>query len=139
MVRVYAVPTLTLGMGIAICLGPYSLGKTLPKPFRDLGGNCIVFTIPPLTKCKDKSDNGGQPDQEIEPTMYEASNNGTCTSTEGHAHNIIVFDPEEEIVVTSASPFITTQGQDTREGDFFGLSLDYKPTSIQDVPAASTA
>ncbi len=49
--RLYLVPTLTLGMGMAMCFGPYSMGIKLPKPFRDIAGNCIVFALPPLTTC----------------------------------------------------------------------------------------
>ncbi|HBB03409.1 TPA: hypothetical protein DCZ39_00685 [Patescibacteria group bacterium] len=51
MFRLYIAPTLTLGLGIAMCFGPYTVGKALPKPFRDLGGNCVVFAVPPMTSC----------------------------------------------------------------------------------------
>lgn len=51
--RLYVAPTLTLGLGMAICLGPYALWVRLPKPFRDIVWNCVVFALPPLTgKCK---------------------------------------------------------------------------------------
>jgi hypothetical protein len=39
-----------------MCFGPYTVGKAVPKPFRDLGGNCIVFAIPSLTKCANTSE-----------------------------------------------------------------------------------
>jgi len=44
----YLAPTLTLGMGVALCFGPYKMGTNIPKPFRDIGGNCIVVALPPL-------------------------------------------------------------------------------------------
>ena len=51
--RLYVSPTLTLWLWVAICLGPYSLWIRLPKPFRDIVWNCVVFALPPLTKsCK---------------------------------------------------------------------------------------
>ena len=56
--RLYMAPTLTLGLGMAMCFGPYTVGSALPKPFRDLGGNCIVFALPPLTTCKATSTSG---------------------------------------------------------------------------------
>jgi len=51
MIRVYLSPTLTAKLGIGICFGPY--GIDLPKPFRDVAGNCIVFAVDPgIGKCK---------------------------------------------------------------------------------------
>jgi hypothetical protein len=45
MIRIYAMPTLTAQLGLAICGGPYSIGKAIPSPFADLGGNCIVASV----------------------------------------------------------------------------------------------
>lgn len=51
MMRVYLSPTLTAKLGIGICFWPY--GLNLPKPFRDIAGNCIVFAVDPwIGKCK---------------------------------------------------------------------------------------
>jgi hypothetical protein len=36
---------------MAMCFGPYTIGKAIPKPARDLLGNCIVFALPPMTSC----------------------------------------------------------------------------------------
>jgi hypothetical protein len=48
MIRIYAAPTLTAQMGLAICGGPYSVGSAVPSPYADLGGNCVVtsFDLP---------------------------------------------------------------------------------------------
>lgn len=45
-IRIYAAPTLTSQLGIAICLGSYQAGMNLPSPFSDIGGNCIVTAVP---------------------------------------------------------------------------------------------
>ena len=45
-IRIYAAPTLTAQVGLAICFGPYSVGTKLPSPFADIGGNCIVTSFP---------------------------------------------------------------------------------------------
>lgn len=45
-IRIYAAPTLTSQLGLAICLGSYQAGMNLPSPFSDIGGNCIVTAIP---------------------------------------------------------------------------------------------
>lgn len=43
MIRVYLSPTLTMGLGVAICFGPQTAGNAIPQPFRDIAGNCIVL------------------------------------------------------------------------------------------------
>ncbi len=45
MIRIYAAPTLTAQMGLAVCFGPQGAALTIPPPFRDLGGNCVVFAF----------------------------------------------------------------------------------------------
>ena len=44
-IRIYASPTLTQKMGVAICLGPYGADLSLPAPVGDISGNCIVTAI----------------------------------------------------------------------------------------------
>jgi len=91
--RLYMVPTLTLWMGIAICLGPYSVWWALPKPFRDMWWNCIVFALPPLTNCwDDKKSWWTTIEPEItSPNLYNASKNWTCNNP-AKIWNSIVFD-----------------------------------------------
>lgn len=45
MIRIYAAPTLTAQLGIAVCMGPYAAGISLPSPLSDIGGNCIVTAV----------------------------------------------------------------------------------------------
>ena len=50
-VRIFVTPTLTLGMGTAVCLGPASTaGKNPTFPLSN-AGNCIV-TAKPMAVCK---------------------------------------------------------------------------------------
>ena len=48
LIRIYAAPTLTAQLGLAICAGPQKLALAMKSPFADLGGNCIVtaFSLP---------------------------------------------------------------------------------------------
>lgn len=48
--RIFVTPTLTLGMGAAICMGPANGGKNGLFPFIPYG-NCIVMTKP-MAVCK---------------------------------------------------------------------------------------
>jgi hypothetical protein len=53
MIRLYLAPTLTAKLGIAVCFGSYGIGAKIPKPFRDIMGNCITFAVDPgIGKCE---------------------------------------------------------------------------------------
>jgi len=54
MIRIYAMPTLTAQLGLAICMGPYSAGINLPSPLSDIAGNCIVTSV--ALPCGSKKD-----------------------------------------------------------------------------------
>lgn len=84
---------MTLGIGIAICLGQQTVANTLPKPIRDVAGNCVVFAIPPITDCKDVSNNGGESDQIVNNFYVDAAQNGVCENPPKPTHNVIVFTP----------------------------------------------
>ncbi|MEI6775068.1 MAG: hypothetical protein WCL18_10275, partial [bacterium] len=90
-----------------MCFGPYTVGKALPKPFRDLGGNCIVFALPPLTACKNTSTNDAinQPDT-YSPRLVSAAGQGTCNNPP-KIGNTIAFAPNNitTTVNTANSPF----------------------------------
>lgn len=47
MFRLYLSPTLTAKLGMAICIWPYGAWLRIPKLFRDVVWNCIVFAIDP--------------------------------------------------------------------------------------------
>lgn len=79
MIRIYAAPTLTAQLGIAICLGPQTLGSKIPSPFADLGGNCIVTSV--ALPCGD-NENNWESDwaEELEPRVKAYKDLGSCTS-----------------------------------------------------------
>ncbi len=62
MIRIYAAPTLTAQMGLAICGGPYSVGSAVPSPYADLGGNCVVtsFDLPCWSDGHNNEDDSGE-------------------------------------------------------------------------------
>lgn len=143
--RLYIAPTLTLGLGMAMCFGPYTVGKALPKPFRDLGGNCIVFALPPLTKCSNTASTGtaNQPSTEsLWSSMVAAAGHGTC-NTPPKIGNTIAFAPDntESTVSTANSPFqIVAAGSSENnppysaaipQGNFWWLvSMDQDPIRV---------
>ena len=53
MIRIYAAPTLTAQLGIAVCMWPYSVWAALKSPFSDIWGNCVVFAVKPQCKHND--------------------------------------------------------------------------------------
>jgi hypothetical protein len=63
MIRIYAAPTLTMSMGVAICLGPMGAGINMPSPVGDIAGNCIVTALPSfLQKCQNTTNPNGNPE-----------------------------------------------------------------------------
>lgn len=54
-IRIYAAPTTTMQIGIAICLWPMVVGTKLPPLVRDLWWNCVVTAIP-MPKCRWSTD-----------------------------------------------------------------------------------
>lgn len=54
-IRIYAAPTLTNQLGIAICISPERIFKKIPSPLSDVAWNCIVFAIKPQCKNKEKT------------------------------------------------------------------------------------
>ena len=49
-IRIYAAPTLTAQLWIAVCMWPYPVWAALPSPFADLWWNCVVFAVKPQCK-----------------------------------------------------------------------------------------
>lgn len=146
--RLYIVPTLTLGLGMAMCFGPYTVGSALPKPFRDIWGNCIVFAIPPLTTCETTSTSGENQEAKTEsynPSFVSAASQWTCNNPP-KIGSTIAFGPGEtaggtSIVNTASSPFQLVAANSSEndpvysaaipQGNFGGLiSIDQEPTKI---------
>lgn len=72
MVRIYLAPTLTMKLGLAVCLGPQAGFDDLPQPIRDIGGNCVVLDIPFPSACGD----GG--DDSIDQDLFDATQGNSC-------------------------------------------------------------
>ena len=47
MIRIYAAPTLTAQLWIAICMSPEAIWSKIPSPISDIAGNCVVFAVAP--------------------------------------------------------------------------------------------
>jgi len=144
--RLYIAPTLTLGLGIAMCFWPYAVGVQIPKPFGDLWGNCIVFALPPITTCPEDSGDPEYygPKTETQKSDFgNAAKQGICT-TPPKISNTIVFDEEtskNKIINTPSAPFeiVAAQAQDNTpyywaaiiQGNFWGLvEMDYDPITV---------
>lgn len=65
-IRIYVAPTLTMSVGVAVCLGPYAIGSNIPAPFKSIGGNCIVFAKRAGSSSSDHAPGGEMP---IETTV----------------------------------------------------------------------
>lgn len=139
--RLYIAPTMTLGLGIALCVGPYGVGAKLPKPFRDIAGNCIIFAIPgAMLPCNgDNSANDTATSKgwdEVNPDLV--TDNGSC-QTPPIIGNKIVFASTNNSLDTSpkgtSSPLqaVETQGNISNplvpQGNFGWLiQIDQEPT-----------
>lgn len=98
-VRVYAVPTLTLQMGIAICFWPYPLWVAVPPLVRDLWWNCVVAAFP-MYACNGSSGNWEEPaTEELDNWMADLAANGSCeqpilrSSAKVLANTILIQQP----------------------------------------------
>lgn len=80
LIRIYAAPTLTAQMGIAICMGPQSAGMSIPSPFADLGGNCIVTAVSLPCKGSSNGNNSEENSDELFAWTADYGNTNPCTS-----------------------------------------------------------
>lgn len=81
MIRIYVSPTITMGVGIAICFGSYEAGAQLPNPFKHIDGNCIVLA---KTMGGKKKNGGGNNEEQtnqqltIPARQHDLAQGGTC-------------------------------------------------------------
>ena len=69
-IRIYAAPTLTAQLWIAICMWTYAVWAALPSPVADIAGNCIVFAVKP--QCKNGEEhNEKKKDRDNPHAVYE--------------------------------------------------------------------
>lgn len=142
--RLYVAPTLTLGVGIAMCFGPYTVGKAIPQPFRNLWGNCVVFWVPAPSTCPSTNLWTNQPTKvSLWSSMVAAAGQGTCNNPP-RIGNTIVFAGDSvqntnantvnspfQIVVAGSSENKPNYSAAIPQGNFWWLiSIDQDPTRI---------
>lgn len=79
MIRIYAAPTLTAQLGIAICFGPQKIGMNIPSPLADLAGNCIVTSVALPCEDDEKKENTDW-SEELETRTKGYKDLGACQS-----------------------------------------------------------
>ena len=80
-IRIYAAPTLTAQLGIAICLWPSAVSTKLKSPWADLGWNCIVFAIKP--QCNDETPtNLDSPYESFSDIVEDVRDSWVCLQSE---------------------------------------------------------
>jgi hypothetical protein len=70
-VRIYIAPTLTMQVGVAVCLGVDQVFKKIPSPLSDLGGNCIVFALKPQCPREKTQAELDNPNETFEPRVAD--------------------------------------------------------------------
>ena len=84
-IRIYAAPTLTAQLWIAVCMWPYMDEKIFPSPLSDVAGNCVVFAVKP--QCKngwtkwEKSD-PENPNETFDLILEDVRDSGTCMQSQ---------------------------------------------------------
>ena len=84
-IRIYAAPTLTAQLWIAICLGTYMDENIFPSPLADVAGNCIVFAVKPQCKSGDDdwdSEPSENPNQSYEPIIEDVRDSWICLQSQ---------------------------------------------------------
>ena len=84
-IRIYAAPTLTAQLWIAVCMWDYSVWTALKSPFADVGGNCVVFAVKP--QCSKNNTDGDKndpenPNETFELIIEEVRDSGVCTKSQ---------------------------------------------------------
>ena len=109
LIRIYISPTTTAWLGFAICLWPETLGKKLPKLFRDVVWNCIVFaanlwpnSTPKLPETKTIT---------ISPEYADNTNQDTCNiKTDKALTPFVLTNWWKEIPWTNYNPMNPNDG-----------------------------
>lgn len=67
-----------MGVGVAVCFGPYQVGAQIPNPFKHIKGNCIV-----VAKTFGERKNNEQPTRPqttIPSWQYDLAQGGECNN-----------------------------------------------------------
>ena len=82
-IRIYAAPTLTAQLWIAVCMWPYMSEHIFPSPLADIAGNCVVFAIKPQCKgwgtTKEDKDN---PNEIYDSYIEEVRDSWVCLQSQ---------------------------------------------------------
>lgn len=78
MLRLYLSPTLTAQLGIAICVWPYWVGLKIPKLFREIVWNCIIFAVDPAAGMCKQDSTGDVDTYVITPVTQQLQDFNTC-------------------------------------------------------------
>ncbi len=82
-IRIYAAPTLTAQLWVAICMWPSAVYNKLVSPFSELWWNCVVFALKPQCKNDDNSDrkkDKDNPNEVYTEFTEDVKDSGVCTS-----------------------------------------------------------
>ena len=82
-IRIYAAPTLTAQLWLAICLWPSAVANKLKSPWADLWWNCIVFAVKP--QCKNDGSvptNLESPYESFTGFVEEVRDSGVCLESQ---------------------------------------------------------
>ena len=77
LIRIYAAPTTTAQLGLAICGGPQKAALAMESPYADLGGNCVVtsFDLPCWSDGHNNEDDSGE---KYDSWIWEYGNTPSC-------------------------------------------------------------
>lgn len=109
-----------------------------------MGGNCVVFALPPMTNCSESSQNTGPQTQSIDANIVNAANVGVCNNPPkiGNTMTFAANTTNQYTSTTTAnSPFEIVAASSTEnnppysaaipQGNFGGLiQIDQEPLSI---------
>lgn len=83
MIRIYAAPTLTSQLWIAVCMSPDRIWRNIPSPISDIAGNCVVFAVKPKCKAKDNDNSDlDNPNESFSPIVETVRDTKICMQSE---------------------------------------------------------
>ena len=127
MIRIYAAPTLTAQLWIAICVWPQKVWINLPSPVADIWWNCIVTAV--ALPCWwwdgswwDDDDWNWEDEETFENWIWEYWETNECKPKESESPFTMVASP---IMNTNTYPTSPNQGPYL----WWAVSIDYDPIS----------
>ena len=82
MIRIYAAPTLTAQLWIAVCVWSYAVWARLPSPLSDVAGNCVVFAVKPQCDSSTEDKDPENPNEVFSSITEEVGKSKTCSQSE---------------------------------------------------------